>query len=108
MDTHIIDLVAFDEIHKVVNLIILDDQNWETPKEHIDMIQEKILSYVAFIENGTFKKKYPSVSDLDTIIKVVFEHKPTEEGIKFIEQVKTVLEDTGYQLEFINYEDTSN
>ncbi|MBI9013306.1 MAG: hypothetical protein JEZ08_13820 [Clostridiales bacterium] len=107
MDTHIIDLVAFDEILKVVNLIIIDDQNWETPREHIDMIQEKILSYVAFIENGTLKKKYPSVADLDTIIKVIFEYKPTEEGIKFIEQVKTVLEDTGYQLEFINYEDTS-
>ena len=107
MDTHIIDLVAFDEIQKVVNLIIIDDQNWETPREHIDMIQEKILSYVAFIENGTFKKKYPSVADFDPLIKVVFEHKPTEEGLKFIGQVKTVLEDTGYQLEFINYEDTS-
>ena len=107
MDTNTVDLVALDEENKLVNLIIIDDQDWEAPREHIDMIHEKILSYVAFIENGTFNKKYNKVIDHEKIIKVVFEHKPTEVGMTFIEQIKRVLEDTGYHLEFINFEDTS-
>jgi len=106
METNIIDLVAFDEEKKIVNLIIIDDQNWESPSEHIDIIHEKILSYVAFIENGTFQKKYPSVVGHEIIIKVVFEHVPSEEGQKFIDQIKEVLKVTGYQLEFMNYNNT--
>lgn len=106
MDTHIIDLVALDENKKAVNLIIIDDQTWETPREHIDTIHEKILSYIAFIENGTFNKKYPSYQSYEKLIKVVFEHEPNEEGNLFIEKIKTVLEDTGYHLEFINYDNT--
>jgi len=106
MDTHIIDLVALDDKNKVVNLIIVDDQTWETPREHIDAIHEKILSYIAFIENGTFKKKYPSYHSHEKVIRVVFEYEPNEEGNLFIEKIKTVLEDTGYHLEFINFVDT--
>jgi len=103
MDTNTIDLVALDEANKKVNLIIMDDQNWDDARAHIDLIHEKILSYVAFVENGTFKKKYPDVADMDVIIRVLFEIQPSEEGKQFIEQVQHVLDDIGYHLEFVDY-----
>lgn len=108
MDTTTVDLVAFDEVNKIVNLIIIDDLDWTSPRDHIDVIHEKILSYVAFIENGTFNRKYSKVINYKKVIKIVFEHIPNDVGMTFIKQVKGVLEDTGYHLEFINYEDASN
>ncbi len=103
MDTNTIDIVALDEANKKVNLIIMDDQNWDDARAHIDLIHEKILSYVAFVENGSLKKKYPAVADLDLIIKVFFENPPSEEGQEFIDQVQLVLDDIGYHLEFVDY-----
>jgi len=103
MDTQKIDIVALDETNEKVNLIIMDDQTWEDPRGHIDMIHEKILSYVAFVENGSLKKKYPDVGSLEVIIKVIFEVSPTEEGQTFIEQVIDVLDGIGYHLEFVDF-----
>lgn len=103
MDTQKIDIVALDEANNKVNLIIMDDQTWEDPRGHIDLIHEKILSYVAFVENGSLKKKYPNVATLDIVIKVIFEISPTEEGQTFIEQVIDVLSGIGYNLEFVDF-----
>lgn len=100
MEVNIIDIVAFDEKTEKVNLIIMDDQMWEDPRDHIDKIQEKVLSYVAFIESGALVKKYPSVAEKAIVIKVVFEHSPCEEGIRFINEVIDILSDTGYVLEY--------
>lgn len=103
MDTHKIDLVGYNKEADTVYLIIMDDQNWDDPRGHIDLIHEKILSYVAFVENGSLKKKYPDVVTMNVIIKVIFEVSPTEEGQTFVEQVKDVLDGLGYQLEFVDY-----
>lgn len=103
METQHIDLVAIDEAKNQVNLIIMDDERWEDARKHIDKIHEKILSYVAFVENGTYNKKYPKLVSREVLIKVVFEHIPTEEGQTFVNQIQDVLGDIGYQLEFVNY-----
>lgn len=103
MDTQKIDLVAMDQEKDQVNLIIMDDQTWEDERKHIDELHEKILSYVAFVENGTFNKKYPDAKEKELVIRVIFEHSPSEEGKVFIDQMIQVLLDTGYHLEFIDY-----
>lgn len=103
MDTQKIDLVAIDQEKNQVSIIVMDDCDWLDERKHIDELHEKILYYVAFVENGTFHKKYPEAIDKTLVIKVIFEHSPSEEGQVFIDQMVQVLMDTGYQLELIDY-----
>lgn len=103
MDTQKIDLVALNEKDNKVNLVIMDDQNWDDARSHIDMIHEKILTYVAYIENGTLLKHYPSAIGIEVAIKVVFEQTPSEEGQAFIASIHDILDDIGYNIEFVDY-----
>lgn len=103
MDTHKIDLVALDEARRVVNLIIMDDQDWSDARAHIDLLHDKLISYVGFIENGTLMKKHPLAQGLKVVIRVIFEHKITDEGQDFIDRMSDVLKDVGYEIEFVNY-----
>lgn len=103
MDTTVIDLVALDKEKNIVNLIIMDDMDWTDPKAHIDLVQEKILKYVAYIQEGHFNRSYPSVIGMSLLIKIIFEHKPDAEGLNYIQGVQSVLEDDGYQLDYVDY-----
>lgn len=104
MDTNIIDLIALDEGKKTLNLIIMDNISWIDPKEHIDLIQQKILFYEQYIDQQLFKE-YPSYSQYPIVIQVIFEFQPSEEGLLFIQEAQSVLDDVGYHLSFINYDD---
>lgn len=103
MDTNIIDLVGLDTPKNTVNLVVMDELSWEDPQGHIDWLQEKVLSYTAFIDSGEFARKYPSVHGLDILIKVVFKHEPEGIGMQFVEELQTILEETGYKFEFIKF-----
>jgi len=99
-----IDLVGFNQKKNQVNLLLLDQRTWEDPKEHIDRIQERILAYVKYVEDGSFIQDYPQMIGVEIIIRVVFKYVPTDEGMSYIEEAQSVLSDTGYHLEFMNYD----
>ncbi|MCH4887289.1 hypothetical protein EZV73_06885 [Acidaminobacter sp. JC074] len=103
MVTHNIDLVGYNRETDTVHLIIMDEQNWDNAGKHIDELQEKILGYIAFVENGAYDHKYPEMYNKEIIIEVVFEYDPTKEGQAFLSQIDQVLKDTGYQIKFRNY-----
>lgn len=105
MNEKIVDLVALDEKNEIVHLIIMDEDTWDDPRQHIDALQEKVLTYVTFVENGTFYRKYPKAQVMGFMIKAVFLNKPNSEGEKFIEEIADVLLDTGYRFEYVVYED---
>ncbi len=104
MNIEEIDIVAFDEKINRVFLIAVDDLNWSDVDAHLGFLQEKILSYVNYIENGEFAKKYSSKIGMDIEIKVVFEHDPPEEGERFMKQAMLILEETSFKLSFCTYD----
>lgn len=103
METKIIDIIGLDEKLKIVNLLILDDLKWENPSEHMEEIQQKILKYVAYVDFGHLETKYPRVEGYEIVIKVIFEQLPTDEGLTYIEETKSIFDGSGFQLEFLNY-----
>ncbi len=103
MDSGKIDLVAYNKETDTVHLIIMDEEEWEDSSKHIDNLHEKILGYIAFIENGAYDQKYPEMYNKEIIIDVVFENDPTKDGQQFLTQISQVLNDTGYYIEFRNY-----
>lgn len=100
-----IDMVALDKENNVVNLLILDYDEWDDPREHIDRLQDKILYYVSYVDSGRLNRDYPNVIGLDILTKIIFKHPISEQGVSYLKDVQDVLEDKDFSLAFMNFED---
>ena len=85
----IIDAVAANE-NKLL-LLISDHLRWDNYQvAHLKMLQDKLNTYIRYIDAGEYKSKYPNVSSF--IIDVVFLH-PYDVGfIRMIGLVKPELD----------------
>lgn len=96
---NVIDIVSIDENENVI-LTITDHLEWDLENEHLLILQNKINSYLASIENGDLYDKYPKAKGRSIIIRVVSLHEPNKEGKIFLERAKEFLQSAGYGFHF--------
>lgn len=93
----VIDIVGVDKDHKKILLIITDHLDWKNNDiKHIYILQEKINSYLAYIESGEIYEKYPKCINAEKIIEVIAKYPFNKEAIDFLEKVKVVVEGAGF------------
>ncbi|AZE49567.1 hypothetical protein C4K04_3898 [Pseudomonas chlororaphis] len=104
-DAKIIDMWGipkWDE-SKIV-LAISDHLEWgdKTQQgEHLLLLQEKINTYIAFIESGEIYTEIPGALGKSPIIRVFGLYELPEQGELFIDRVTEVLKDVGIGFEFV-------
>ncbi|QQX61191.1 DUF6572 domain-containing protein [Pseudomonas chlororaphis] len=105
VDTKVVDIIAVPEWEPDnVILVITDHLEWgdKTQQgEHLLLLQEKINTYIAFIESGEILENYPPSKDKAPIIRINGLYELPEQGELFIDRVTEVLKDVGIGLEFI-------
>jgi hypothetical protein len=84
----------------VVVLTISDHLGWDDRNEHLLILQEKINSYMDFIESGQIYESYPSAVDKKIMIQIVFKYLPNETGDEFLMIVKEFINENGYDFKF--------
>jgi hypothetical protein len=94
----IIDFTGVDKASGEVILTISDHLDWQDSPKHQLVLQEKINSYLAFIESGEIFESYPDSKGRPVAIKVVFKHKPDQGGRQFLARAKEVIESAGFSL----------
>ncbi|PES62718.1 hypothetical protein CN507_23595 [Bacillus cereus] len=105
-DTDQVDLVLIDEDNKDnVYLTIFDALEWnkseELDDEHILLLQDKINTYLGFIESDEIYEKVPStIGRTQFIIQVYSQNEPSFYGKKFYNIVSEQLGESGYGFEF--------
>ncbi|ABK88201.1 TPA: DUF6572 domain-containing protein [Bacillus cereus] len=104
-DTDQVDLVLIDdENENNVYLTIFDALNWENEEiegEHILLLQDKINTYLGFIESEEIYEKVPNTAGRKYfIIQVYAQHVPSYYGKKFYNMVSEQLGEAGYGFEF--------
>lgn len=105
-DTDQVDLVLIDEDNEEnVYLTIFDALEWneseELDDEHILLLQDKINTYLRFIESDEIYEKVPNtVGRTHFIIQVYSQHDPSFYGKKFYNIVSEQLGEAGYGFEF--------
>lgn len=53
LDANVVDIVGVDPAKGIARLIITDHLEWTSPvQEHLFLLQEKINSYLRFLEGG--------------------------------------------------------
>jgi hypothetical protein len=94
----VVDVVSIDKTTGHVILTISDHLDWSNSIAHQIALQTKFNKYLSFVESGEILERYPDAEGRPVAIKVVFKHKPDEEGWQFLARAKEVIESAGFTL----------
>jgi len=97
-----VDIIARKPSSNVVKLVIADHLPWEDVHAHKLLIQEKVNTYIHFVESGQINAvREPEIpSDPDVTIRLALKHRPPSDAVEFLEQVNAFLLDNGLQFEW--------
>lgn len=93
---NVVDAIGVDERTGNVVLTIMDQLDWSSnEEEHLFLLQEKINTYLAFVESGEILESYPEAKGRRVVIDVVGKHMPSAKAIDFIQKVTGLIDSTG-------------
>jgi hypothetical protein len=96
-----IDFVTDDYASSDVYLTISDHMDWnENEGEHLLLLQEKINSYLTFIESGQLFSDFPKTRGKKIIISIMGKFPLSSEAQRFFDLAKNYVENAGFNLEF--------
>jgi hypothetical protein len=93
--TKTIDAIGIDRISGNVILSIFDEMDWTNSNEHLYKIQEKLNSYLSYVESGEICKSYSKAQGKKCEIYIVFKHSPSQHEIEFLSKFDKVIENAG-------------
>ncbi|EPW3854498.1 hypothetical protein QZJ98_13650 [Acinetobacter baumannii] len=103
-DTNMIDMVGTTS-DGVVTLTISDHLDWSEVGEHLLSLQQKINTYIQYIESGNIYENLPSAKGKPLAIRVYFKYEPKDQVIfSFLNKVSAILEESNiiFQMEHIS------
>jgi len=96
-----IDFTAISKDRTHVALVIVDHLDWLTNEgEHLLMLQDKLNSYLEFIESGELVQNVPRAKGLPVIISIMGKYPLSTEAEKFFDLAKDAVTEAGFSLEF--------
>ena len=98
-DPDIIDGIGIEKETNTLVLLAVDPFDWKVQEhEHLKAIQQKMNTYVYYIEKKKYSEKYPD-RDFDGFrIELVFKYQYTDAGERFLASGKKQLKNRGIEL----------
>lgn len=97
--TNIVDAIGVDDATGNVVLTITDHLEWaETDNEHLLLLQEKLNTYLSFVESGEILKAYPNAKGRAVLIDVVCKYPLNHHAQDFYKRVASIIEGAGIKL----------
>lgn len=98
--TDAIDAIGLDKVSGKVILKIIDALEWVNEYDHLIILQDKINSYLRFLESGEVYEAYKHSEGKKFIISIAFAFSPTANAIKFLDTAANIIADAGFELEY--------
>ncbi len=89
--TDAIDGLAFDKETKSLILLLADGMDWSDENRHLFLLQEKLNSYILYIDTRQFEGKYPDVEKIE--LRVTFLFKEPDMCGYLLSRAEAVLND---------------
>ena len=93
-----VDFISLNPESGEVVLTISDHLDWDDPEQHLLILQDKINTYIAFIEGEEVHQAYPESIGRKIRIEIVSQYKYPKEGIDFLDKVRPILESIGISM----------
>ena len=92
-ETATIDIVAARPDSSIVKLVITDHLTWDDLETHTRLLQEKINTYLDFIESGQLHRLQAPKIPVTPIVHIILavQHPPSSEAELFLSQVLDFL-----------------
>ena len=101
-ETDKIDFLWKDELSGRVMLTITDHLDWKKKDEgeHLLLLQDKLNTYLYFVESGQLWEAKPEYKGLPVVIHVRAKYRLSKEAAKFYKTVEKGVAEAGASLEF--------
>jgi hypothetical protein len=99
-DQESVDVIGVNESGIVV-LTISDHLKWDD--ENLYLLQEKINTYLAFIESGEVYEACPSSKGKEFKINMVCKYEPSPAAMQFISKCTAIINRAGFQFGYEVY-----
>ncbi len=108
-DTNVVDAIGLDSQTGNVILTISDHLHWqESVQTHLQLLQDKLNTYLRFVESGEILESYPDAKGKPVVINIVGKYPLESAGERFLSAAKSVVADAGFSLTFELFEDASS
>lgn len=97
--TDVVDAIGIDDDSGEVVLTISDHLEWSSD-EHLLQLQEKLNTYLSFVESGEILSSYPDAKGRNVLISVVCKHPPDDRGVGFLNQVSGIVDGAGMRFRY--------
>jgi hypothetical protein len=102
--TNVVDSIGVDPKTNETQLIIADHLRWwgseREDREHMYLLQEKINSYLRFIESGEICAAFPQSQGEKLTIRIVGKYDIPASARDFLDKVQKELLAAGYRISF--------
>jgi hypothetical protein len=99
--SNVVDFVAFRQEDENAFLIIVDHLDWDEEEgEHLWLLQEKLNTYLAFIEGGQLVEEFPGIIGKAVTIKVKGIYPLSEQAKNFFNLSQKKVAEAGAKLCF--------
>ncbi len=97
--TEVVDAIGVDNASGDVVLTITDHLEWGS-NEHLLLLQEKLNTYLSFVESGEILSTYADAKGRDVLINVVCKYPPDESAINFLSQLGSIIDGAGIKFKY--------
>ena len=94
------DSIGVDNNTGVCTLAIIDSLDWKKEEDHLILLQEKMNTYLRFIESGEIYLVYEPANGKELEIKIYFAHVLPSSCQEFIQYISSILSESGIQLAY--------
>src|ERR1051326_4943478 len=91
---NVVDIIGKNKDGEIV-LTISDHLGWDDCQAHLQVLQEKINTYLTFVETGELYQKYPEARGLPVVIEVMFHYPLLSIAHAFLASAKRDLGEAG-------------
>ena len=99
-ETNTIDAIGVEKSTGKVVLKIFDHLDWSDEHEHLYLLQEKLNSYLRFLESQEIYETYPAANGRELAVSIVFANSPSASALEFIDSASAIMSNAGFSLTF--------
>ncbi|MBK8477097.1 MAG: hypothetical protein IPL39_12605 [Opitutaceae bacterium] len=97
----IVDAIGTERATGDVDLTIADQRDWSDVVAHLRALQEKINSYLDFLESGDVFREYPAAKEKKMKILIIFRYPPPAgDAFVFLARAEEFVRERGFGLAY--------
>ena len=100
VDSTVVDGIALSEDKNGIILLITDHLDWSEEYQHLMILQEKINTYLGFLEEKQYEEMYKEETITYGIIEIHFLYSLTDNAEKFLQAVQNQVAQHGIRIQY--------